>query len=88
MLCRYYWRVIYNPVDSTGVAIIGVNNPHVASGDVDLYKVCTPLVGNTFLEDISSPNDAYKGIMYACEVEEAAAVFEEMPDLGPLGILG
>ena len=75
-------------VAGTGIALIGVNNPHIDSADIDLYKVCTTIDNNEFLAEVNNPDDTYRGVVYACAVEDAAAVFEEIPDLGPLGILG
>ena len=85
---RYYWKVLYNPDDSTGVALISLNNPHISSAEIDNFKVCTELQGNYFLNEVDNPNEIYRGIVYACEVSDAAAAFEEIPDLGTLGILG
>ena len=29
LLARYYWKILHDPVKGEGVAIIGINNPHL-----------------------------------------------------------
>lgn len=80
--------MVIDPLTDTGAAIIGVNNPHLTSSEVAAdYRVCTSIDNHPFLENLKNPDDIYLGIMYVCEVAEAAAAFEEINDLG-LGNLG
>ena len=34
---RYYWKILYDPVGGAGVAVIGINNPHL---EVTIAMVC------------------------------------------------
>ena len=63
--------------------MIGVNNPHLTEAEVnDLYRVCADVGDHILLIDCDDVNDIRRGIVYACTVEDAAAVFEEIDTLG------
>ena len=32
LMCRFYWKIIYSPELDAGVAVVGVNNPHLTVG--------------------------------------------------------
>lgn len=75
---------------NTGVAVIGVNNPHLTEAEIDAdYRVCTAIPDHPLLAECPDVDDIRSGISYACEVAEAAAAFEEIAglDLGDLGLL-
>ncbi len=70
-----------------GLAVIGVNNPFIPSAETNDYIVC-PSMPHELLDDVD--NDNYQGIVYACTVQDLAAVFENVAALGlpsDLGVL-
>jgi hypothetical protein len=71
----------------TGVAFIGVNNVHISANEIDSFKLCPTLDNHFIMQGISAPDDVTKGVLYACEVGEIASQFEEIPNLGNLGLL-
>ena len=79
--------MVVDEAANSGVALVGVNNPHLSSGDISAHKVCSEISNHPMLSHVSNPNDIKKGIIYACRVEDVQAVFEEVPDLGSLGLL-
>ena len=62
---RFYWKIIIDPAAGSGVAIVGVNNPHLKSIPDD-YKICEPVPDHPLLENIYYPEDIEKGYMWAC----------------------
>ena len=62
---RFYWKIIIDPAAGSGVAIVGVNNPHLKSIP-DEYKICDPVPNHPLLENIYYPEDIVKGYMWAC----------------------
>ena len=62
---RFYWKIIIDPAAGSGVAIIGVNNPHLKTIP-DEYKICEPIPNHPLLENIYYPEDIVKGYMWAC----------------------
>ena len=82
---RYYWKILYDPVSQTGVAVVGINNPHLASVPDD-YIVCPPVPGHPLLT-MSHPEDVVNGYMWACHVSDLANALPEVPDLPEMGLL-
>merc|ERR1711892_213352 len=83
---RYYWKILYDPAGGAGVAVIGINNPHLESVP-DSYIVCPPVPSHPVLASLSDPTSIYKGYMWACRVEDLAAAFTEVPELPPMELL-
>jgi hypothetical protein len=83
---RYYWKVIYDPVTKLGVALIGVNDPHMQQSEVASVKICDP-IDHSFVQGLSQPDDIYKGVIFACTVEDAKKTITEIPDLEIVGVL-
>lgn len=79
--------MVVDPAAGTGVAIVGLNNPHIGEDEIAEHKICTPLENHPLMAEIDYPDSIEKGITYACTVEEAAKAISEIPDLGPLGLL-
>lgn len=78
---KLYYKVLINKADSSGIVLIGVNNPHVTIEEIEKdFKICTDVsdqIGyiNWQKEDIR------RGYSYACEVNEflqAVPHFSEM----------
>jgi len=82
----YFWKILYDPETGAGVALIGLNNPHL-QGDPEGFRVCDPLLDHPLITSLADPSDVKKGAMWACRVEEVAAAFPEVPPLPPLTIL-
>ena len=85
---KFYWKVIVDTEKDAGVALIGVNNPHITEDEIDDYKICSPLKDHPIMEGIPEPDNISKGVIYACEVGDAADVIEEIPsELANLDLL-
>lgn len=84
---RYYWKVLYDSDAKTGVAFIGVNNPHIGTSEIENFKICTPLPSHPIMDSISKPNDIKNGVTFACTVDDLRAQFEEVPDFEVVGLL-
>ena len=77
---KFYWKVIVDTSKDAGVAIIGVNNPHITEDEIEDYKICNPLTDHPIMEGISEPDSIKKGVIYACEVGDAADAIDEIPN--------
>ena len=53
---KFYWKVIVDTEKNAGVAVIGVNNPHISENNIDYYKICSPLTDHPIMEGISEPD--------------------------------
>ncbi|TRY70863.1 hypothetical protein TCAL_06544 [Tigriopus californicus] len=84
---KYYWRVLFDPLENTGVAFVGVNNPYLMEDEVNDFTVCSPLNSHPVMDGVNNPTRLDYGLTYACTVEDLAAVFPEVPELGNLGLL-
>lgn len=84
---KYYWRVLFDPLENTGVAFVGVNNPYVMEDEVNDFTVCSPLNSHPVMDGVNDPTRLDYGLTYACTVEDLAAAFPEVPELGNLGLL-
>ena len=85
---KFYWKVIVDEAKDAGVAIIGVNNPHISEDDIEDYRICDPISDHPIMEGISEPDSILKGVIYACEVGDAADVIDEIPsELANLDLL-
>ena len=76
---RFYWKVIADFYNGAGVAIIGVNNPHITENEIDHYRICNPLKDHPIMKGISQPDNITKGVVYACNVSDALKVIDEIP---------
>ncbi len=74
--------------NSLAIGMVGVNNVHLSESEVDAdYRVCSPVEGHAILQDINDIDNIEYGVVYACEYEDMLDLFEEVPDLGDMGIL-
>lgn len=67
---KLYYKVLINKADSSGIVLIGVNNPHLTLDEIKKdYVVCTDVS-----DQISYINwqrdDIRRGFSYACDVNE------------------
>jgi len=83
---RYYWKILFDPQAGAGVAVIGVNNPHLTTLPPD-YIICPALTDHPVLENIYHPEDIKKGYMWACRVEDLAAAVDNVPQLPDMELL-
>ena len=66
---------------SAGIAFIAVNNPHITEDEIESYKICSnPIYDHPIMDSIYSPDDIESGVIYACEVGDAASIIPEIPD--------
>jgi len=83
---RYYWKILYSPSLSAGVAVVGVNNPHLKSLPAD-YVICPAVENHPVLESLKHPEDLFRGYIWACRVEDLAAVVPNVPELPSMDLL-
>jgi hypothetical protein len=84
---RFYWKVIYDPTSKYGVALIGVNNPHLPEEEISSMKICDEIPDHPLILGLANPDDIYKGITYACTIEDAKRTIFEIPDFEVLNLL-
>jgi len=85
---RFYWKIITDPERNLGVAVVGVNNPHLEMSEIEASYILCPVLDNpSILSSVYSPEDIQKGYMYACRVEDLALRVPEIPDLPPMNLL-
>ena len=53
----------------------------------DDYKICEPVPDHPLLENVYYPEDIVKGYMWACRVEDLAAVVPSLPTLPSMNLL-
>ena len=78
---------MYDPINKLGVALIGVNDPHMKESEIDSVKICNPIKDHFLIEGLSKPDDIVKGVTFVCSVEDAKKVITEIPDLDITGLL-
>ena len=83
---RFFWKVIYDPVANAGVALLGVNNPHLTTIPED-YRLCPPLSDHPLLAGVSQPENIERGVVWACAVDSLTLVIPELPYFPPMEIL-
>ncbi len=83
---RFYWKIAYDPVANAGVALVGVNNPHLAAIPDD-YRICAPLTDHPLMAAVQQPENIERGVSWACAVADFARAAPEAPDLPPMDIL-
>jgi hypothetical protein len=78
---KLYYKVLINRRDSSGIVLIGVNNPHVTLDEIKKdYVICTD-VSDQISYINWQKNDIGRGFSYACDVNEflkAVPHFTEM----------
>lgn len=83
---KYYWKVVHDPVSNTATAIIGINNPHLATvtgADVFCNDVCNQLTWMSWTNRF----EIAKGYMFCCTVQSLRNVVAHAPNLGDLPLL-
>lgn len=84
---RFYWKIIHDPEAGKGVAIIGINNPHLKSVPPEMI-LCPKIPNHPLLDRLHEHvEDISRGYMYACRVEDLAKVVEEIPELPSMDLL-
>jgi len=80
---KYYWKVLYDAETDSGVAFIGLNDPHATEAPEELCdNVCAQM---PWVDWSITELDA--GYMYCCSVESAKAAIPSMPDLKPANLI-
>lgn len=67
---KLYYKVLINKADSSGIVLIGVNNPHLTLDEIKKdYIVCTDVSSEiTYIN--WQKDDIKRGYSYACDVNE------------------
>lgn len=67
---KLYYKVLINKVDSSGIVLIGVNNPHLTLDEIKKdYIICTD-VSDRINYINWQKDDIKRGYSYACDVNE------------------
>lgn len=77
-----FWKVVYNPVNQHGIALIGVNNPYKTTFKMICQDVSQQL---TWLH--WDKNNQQQGFCYACSVDTFRTVVTTMPNIIVKGLL-
>jgi len=83
---RYFWKVLHDPMANSGVALVGLNNPHSKEVDPALLP-CPALASHPLVDTVDLPQDVVRGYVWACRVEDLAANVPEVPELPKLILL-
>lgn len=76
---QYYWKVLYDSATDSGVAFIGLNDPHATKVPTELCdNVCSQM---SWVDWSITELDA--GYMYCCSVESAREAIPSIPDVNP-----
>lgn len=84
---KFFWKVLYEPETQLGVALIGINNPHLAPEDVAVHKICPEISDHPLILELPEPGNIIKGVCYACSVPDAQKYILDMPKLEVSGVL-
>lgn len=77
-----FYKILINNADSSGIVLIGVNNPHITIQDVlQDYIVCTDVSDEVEIKWRSK--DIRRGYSYACDVNE---FLEAVPHLRNINV--
>ena len=81
--------MVVDESESLGVVLIGVNNAHLTSEEVEAqYRLCPQIPNHPLLDNVSHPDDLRNGVVYACSVPDAQKVIPEIPtDINISGVL-
>lgn len=78
---KLYYRVLINKAESSGIALIGINNPHLTLEEIERdYIICTD-VSDRISYINWQKTDITRGYSYACDVNDfmrAVPHFSEM----------
>jgi len=83
---KFYWKIIHDPIANTGVAVVGVNNPHLTKITME-YILCPPLFHHSLLDSLPDSEVISHGYLYFCRVEDLAESVIEVPQLPEMGLL-
>lgn len=78
---KLYYKVLIDKIDSAGVALIGVNNPHLTLDEIMADYIICPDVSDSINYINWQKSDISRGFSYACDVNdfmEAVPHFSEM----------
>ena len=82
---KYYWKVIHDPANGKATAVIGINNPYLATvtgADVFCPDVCNQMKWIKFERTRMA-----SGYTFCCTVQSLRKIISYSPDLGNLPLL-
>lgn len=77
---KWYWKILYEPINERGIAFVGVNNPYneITEKDIICTNVCEKI--NWLSSDFQSHrNDLDYGYMYCCAIDELQSFHHTIP---------
>jgi len=77
---KVFWKVVYDPATRAGVAVVGVNNPHVSAVPKDYFLCKNDVCPKLRWLNIDSRKIS-KGYVYCCEVEDFRKTVDYFPEI-------
>ena len=74
---KYYWKIVYDPATKEGTAFVGLNNPHHATTDEDVF--CKDECARYPWLSWAASNEK-AGAGFCCDVNELRKVVTTVPD--------
>ncbi|KAL3277421.1 hypothetical protein HHI36_012769 [Cryptolaemus montrouzieri] len=76
----FFWKIVFDPKSSAGVAFVGTNNPYITSSKLDEMRICKDV--SERINWISLNNKKLqRGFTYACSVMEFRKNVKFVPNL-------
>jgi hypothetical protein len=78
---KFYYKILIDKTENSGIAFIGVNNPHLTLDEIlKDFIICTD-VSNKINYINWKKTDISRGYSYACEVNEFLKVVKHFPKI-------
>ncbi|XKL68861.1 hypothetical protein PGB90_006630 [Kerria lacca] len=74
---KFYWKIIYNKRKKMGIALVGINNPHLKKIPKD-YVLCRSegRMCKDFMSKIKNSTNIKKGYIYCCRMRQFLKITE------------
>lgn len=82
---RFYWKIIYDPIEKIGTAFVGLNDPYINEIHDHLY-ICNDISDKIYWLTWK-PANITRGVSYACTIDDLRKVVKSIPYLCVRGIL-
>ncbi|XP_063974978.1 uncharacterized protein LOC135161383 [Diachasmimorpha longicaudata] len=82
---RFFWKIIYDPERMLGTAFVGVNDPYAAEITDDMF-ICKDIADRVKWLTWQG-NNIYKGVSYACSIDDLRLKIPSVPKIKVNGLL-
>lgn len=72
---QYFYKIVYDEVNSKGIVFVSVNNPHIEEEDLEDYLFCENVMER--VNWISLKSSLKMGFIFACDVNDFLQDMEE-----------